>query len=130
MDARSADDAAPVVAAGGDVAASWLVSPREMFEIAGSGRLELVSEFEVAHEASFAADGSGADLFLYVTTGRGCLTLAGEEREIGAGDLVHIPPRTPGALRPLQPDAPLHCFRFTTGPAPPPGGERSPSGEQ
>ncbi len=52
-----------------------------------AGHLELVSEFEVA----------------------------GEERTIAQGDLVHIPPDTVHSLRPVSDNASIHCFCFAIG---------------
>jgi quercetin dioxygenase-like cupin family protein len=43
------------------------------------------------------------------------MTIAGEEREIGQGDLVHIPPDAVHSLRPLSDHAPIHCFCFAVG---------------
>ena len=40
--------------------------------------------------------------FYYVTSGRGLMTIGDEEREIGQGDLVHIPPDAVHSLRPCQ----------------------------
>ena len=40
------------------------------------------------------------------------MTIAGETREIGQGDLVHIPPDEVHSLRPVSDHAPIHCFCF------------------
>src|SRR4051812_9726858 len=40
-----------------------------------------------------------AEELYFFTAGRGVMTLGGEEREVGAGDCVVIPPGTPHALR-------------------------------
>ena len=43
------------------------------------------------------------------------MTIEGEEREIGQGDLVHIPPNAVHSLRPVSDHAPIHCFCFAVG---------------
>jgi quercetin dioxygenase-like cupin family protein len=43
------------------------------------------------------------------------MVVAGEEREIGQGDLVHIPPDAVHSLRPVSDNAPIHCFCFAVG---------------
>ena len=55
------------------------------------------------------------DEFYYVISGRGIMAVGGEEREIGQGDLVHIPPDAVHSLRPVSDNAPIHCFCFAVG---------------
>ena len=100
MDVRSIEDVTPVVEHNGTVPVWWLVSPREMFEITQGGHLELVSEFEVAGGGEVDPHHHPTHEFYYVTSGRGIMTIADEEREIAQGDLVHIPPDTVHSLRP------------------------------
>ena len=92
MDVRSIEDVAPVVEHNGTVPVWWLVSPREMHDITAGGHLELVSEFEVAGGGLVDPHSHPTHEFYYVTAGKGIMTIAGEEREISQGDLVHIPP--------------------------------------
>ena len=93
----------------------WLVNPREMFEITKGGHLELVSEFEVAGGGYVDPHNHPTHEFYYVTSGRGIMTIEGEEREIRQGDLVHIPPMAVHSLRPVSDNAPIHCFCFAVG---------------
>ena len=51
-----------------------------------------MSEFEVAGGGLVDPHQHPTHEFYYVTAGRGLMTIDGEEREIGQGDLVHIPP--------------------------------------
>ena len=90
----------------------WLVRPRELFEITKGGYLELVNEFEVAGGGSVYPHQHPTHEFYYVTAGRGIMSIAGEEREIRQGDLVHIPPMAMHSLRPVSDTAPIHCFCF------------------
>ena len=93
----------------------WLVNPREMFDITKGGHLELVSEFEVAGGGLVDPHQHPTHEFYYVTSGRGLMTIDGEEREIRQGDLVHIPPNVVHSLRPVSDHAPIHCFCFAVG---------------
>src|SRR5581483_5241622 len=115
VDVRSIEDVAPVVEHNGTVPVWWLVNPREMKEITDGGYLELVSEFEVAGGGLVDPHSHPTHEFYYVTSGRGIMTIDGEEREIGQGDLVHIPPDLVHSLRPVSEHAPIHCFCFAVG---------------
>ena len=85
MDVRSIEDVEPVVEHNGTVPVWWLVNPREMFDITKGGHLELVSEFEVAGGGLVDPHHHPTHEFYYVTSGRGIMTISGEEREIRAG---------------------------------------------
>ena len=112
MDVRSIEEVAPVVEHNGTVPVWWLVEPREMFELTKGGHLELVSEFEVAGGGYVDPHNHPTHEFYYVTSGRGLMEIEGETREIGQGDLVHIPPMAMHSLRPVSDHAPIHCFCF------------------
>jgi len=101
VDVRSIEDVTPVVEHNGTVPVWWLVEPREMLDITRGGHLE--PHHHPTHE------------FYYVTSGRGIMTIEGEEREISQGDLVHIPPDAVHSLRPVTRNAPIHCFCFAVG---------------
>ena len=112
MDVRSIEDAAPVVEHNGTVPVWWLVKPREMQAITEGGHLELVSEFEVAGGGLVDPHPHPTHEFYYVTSGRGIMMIDDEEREIGQGDLVHIPPDMVHSLRPVSEHAPIHALAF------------------
>ena len=115
MDVRSIEAVVPSVEHNGTVPVWWLVKPREMFELTRGGHLELVSEFEVAGGGLVDPHQHPTHEFYYVTSGRGIMTIAGEEREIRQGDLVHIPPNAVYSLRPVSDNAAIHCFCFAVG---------------
>ena len=102
MDVRSIEEVAPVIEHNGTVPVWWLVEPREMLALTKGGHLELVSEFEVAGGGEVDPHSHPTHEFYYVTSGRGLMTIAGEEREIQQGDLVHD-------------HASIHCFCFAVG---------------
>ena len=112
MDVRSIQDKAPAMEHDGTVAVWWLVEPREMKKITQGGFLELVSEFEVAGGSQVNPHQHPTHEFYYVTQGRGIMVIEGEERQIGQGDLVHIPPDKVHSLRPISDHASIHCFCF------------------
>ena len=115
MDVRSIEDVAPVVEHNGTVPVWWLASPREMHDITVGGHLELVSEFEVAGGGLVDPHSHPTHEFYYVTAGKGIMTIAGEEREITQGDLVHIPPDAIHSIRPVSEHASIRCFCFAVG---------------
>ena len=115
MDVRSIEDRAPLVEHNGTVPVWYFVEPREMHDITKGGFLELVSEFEVAGGGLVDPHSHPTHEFYYVTSGKGIMNIAGEEREIKQGDLVHIPPDTIHSLRPVSDNAAIHCFCFAVG---------------
>jgi len=115
MDVRNIEDVAPVVEHNGTVPVWWMVNSREMKEMTDGGFLELVNEFEVAGGGYVDPHAHPTHEFYYVLRGRGTMTIGDEERLIGQGDLVHIPPDVVHSLRPLTDHAPIHCFCFAIG---------------
>ena len=115
MDVRNIEDVAPVVEHNGTVPVWWMVNSREMKEQTDGGFLELVNEFEVAGGGYVDPHSHPTHEFYYVLRGRGTMTIGDEERLIGQGDLVHIPPDVVHSLRPLTEFAPIHCFCFAIG---------------
>ena len=115
MDVRNIEEVAPVVEHNGTVPVWWMVNSREMKEITDGGFLELVNEFEVPGGGLVDPHSHPTHEFYYVLRGRGTMTIGDEERLIGQGDLVHIPPDVVHSLRPVTDHAPIHCFCFAIG---------------
>ena len=115
MDVRSIEDVSPVVEHNGTVPVWWLVSPREMHETTAGGFLELVSEWVVEGGGLVDPHSHPTHEFYYILAGRGVMKIADEEREVGQGDLVYIPPDVVHSLRPATDHAPIHCFCFAIG---------------
>jgi quercetin dioxygenase-like cupin family protein len=111
---RSIRDLAPVHEHGG-VSEWWLVGPGELSEITAGGHLELTNEWEVAGGGAVHTHWHPTYEFYYGITGRGVMTLDGEDREVGPGDLVLIPPDVPHSIRPIGANAPIRCFCFAVG---------------
>jgi quercetin dioxygenase-like cupin family protein len=115
MDVRSIVDVEPEVEHNGTVPVWWLVKAREMKEITDGGFLELVNEFEVPGGGAVDPHSHPTHEFYYVTSGRGIMTIDGEDCPVVQGDLVHIPPDKVHSLRPVTDHAPIHCFCFAVG---------------
>lgn len=112
MDVRSIVDVAPEVEHNGTVPVWWLIRPEEMKELTAGGHLELANEFEVAGGGAVYPHTHPTHEFYYVTSGRGIMTIDGEDAEVSQGDLVYIPPEAVHSLRPVTNHAPIHCFCF------------------
>jgi quercetin dioxygenase-like cupin family protein len=112
MDVRSIEDVSPVVEHNGTVPVWWLINPREMKEITEGGYLELANEFEVKGGERVFPHTHPTHEFYYVTSGRGIMTIDGEDRSVVQGDLIYIPPDAVHSLRPVSDHAPIHCFCF------------------
>jgi quercetin dioxygenase-like cupin family protein len=115
MDVRNIREKAPVVEHNGTVPVWWMVESQEMKELTDGGFLELVNEFEVAGGGHVEPHSHPTHEFYYVLSGRGIMEIEGDVREIGQGDLVHIPPDKVHTLRPVSDHAAIHCFCFAVG---------------
>ena len=111
MDVRSIVNVEPEVEHNGTVPVWYLVKPREMHDLTDGGSLELVNEFEVAPGSAVYPHEHPTHEFYFVMSGRGVMTVAGEDRDVNPGDLVYIPPDTVHSLRPTGGGA-IHCFCF------------------
>ena len=111
---RSIRDAAPTHPHEG-VSVWWLVAPGELSGITAGGHLELANEWEVDGGGAVHTHAHPTYEFYYGLTGRGVMTLDGEDREVGPGDLVLIPPDAPHSIRPIGDHAPIRCFCFAVG---------------
>jgi quercetin dioxygenase-like cupin family protein len=115
MDVRNIRDKAPVVEHNGTVPVWWMVESREMKDLTDGGFLELVNEFEVEGGGFVEPHSHPTHEFYYVLSGRGIMEIEGDVREIGQGDLVHIPPDKVHTLRPITEHAAIRCFCFAVG---------------
>jgi quercetin dioxygenase-like cupin family protein len=111
MDVRSITEVEPEVEHNGTVPVWYLVHPREMKQLTDGGYLELVNEFEVAAGGYVYPHSHPTHEFYFVMSGRGVMTIAGEDRDVAPGDLVYIPPDDVHSLRPIGGGA-IHCFCF------------------
>jgi quercetin dioxygenase-like cupin family protein len=86
-----------------------------MKEATDGGFLELVNEFVVEGGGYVDPHSHPTHEFYYVLRGRGIMTIEGEDRPVGQGDLIHIPPDAVHSLRPVSDHASIHCFCFAIG---------------
>jgi quercetin dioxygenase-like cupin family protein len=115
MNVRSIRDVRPVVEHQGTTTVWWLFKPRELFEQTVGGHLEQIDEFEVAGGGMVHPHAHPTYEFYYVTSGRGLMTIEGETREVGPGDLVLIPPDAVHSIAPISRHAPIHALCFAMG---------------
>jgi quercetin dioxygenase-like cupin family protein len=54
--------------------------------------LEFICEFELASGQSLAPHDHNSHEFYYLIRGSAVMTIDGEDRQVGVGDLIHIPP--------------------------------------
>jgi len=85
-----------------------------MKEITDGGYLELANEFEVPVGGEVFPHTHPTHEFYFVMTGRGVMTINGEERPVAPSDLIYIPPDAIHSLRPTDDEA-IHCFCFAVG---------------
>lgn len=103
MDVRNCEAVAPSLEHQGSTPVWWLVPPRHFREETLGGHLELISEFEVRPGGEVHNHSHPTYEFYYMLTGRAVMTILGESREIGPGDLVTIPPDAVHSIRPVSP---------------------------
>ena len=115
MDIRSAREVAPIVEHAGTVPVWWLIAPREMQNDTRGGFLELVSEWEVEGGGIVDPHSHPTHEFYYILSGRGVMKIADEEREVGQGDLIRIPPNEVHSIWPLTQHTSLRGFAFAIG---------------
>ena len=115
MDIRSAREVAPVIEHAGTVPVWWLIGPREMHDVTIGGFLELVSEWEVAGGGIVDPHSHPTHEFYYILSGRGVMKIADEEREVGQGDLIRIPPNETHSIWPLTENTSLRGLAFAIG---------------
>ena len=80
MDVRSIEGKAPVVEHNGTVPVWWMIESREFKDATEGGYLELVNEFEVPGGGLVDPHSHPTHEFYYVMTGRGIMSIDGEER--------------------------------------------------
>jgi mannose-6-phosphate isomerase-like protein (cupin superfamily) len=99
----------------GTVPVWWLIEPRELHDATRGGFLELVSEWEVAGGGLVDPHEHPTHEFYYIISGRGIMKIADEEREVGQGDLIRIPPDTVHSIWPLTAHTGLRGLAFAIG---------------
>lgn len=114
MDVRTITEVEVLPEHNGTVPVWYLVKPREMKDLTEGGYLELVNEFEVAAGGAVFPHSHPTHEFYFVMTGHGVMTVGDEDRDVGPGDLVYIPPDIVHSLAPTGGGA-IHCFCFAVG---------------
>jgi quercetin dioxygenase-like cupin family protein len=112
MDVRNSALVDPVVEHNGTTPVWYLVEPREMQALTDGGFLELVNEFEVRPGGRVDPHSHPTHEFYFVMTGNGVMTIDGDDRTVGPGDLIYIPPDLVHSLRPEPDESTIRCFCF------------------
>jgi quercetin dioxygenase-like cupin family protein len=115
MDVRSIESIEPTPVHHGTVRVWWLYRPRELYEATRGCHLELIDEWEVAGGGEVHPHAHPTYEFYYGLFGRGRMVIENEERTIGPGDLVLIPPDAVHSIAPVTEHASLRCFCFAVG---------------
>ena len=112
MDVRNIATVEPIVEHNGTTPVWYMMQPGTMREATLGGSLELVNEFEITGGGKVDPHTHPTHEFYYVLYGRGLMIVGDEEREIGQGDLVYIPPNEVHSLVASSPHASIQCFCF------------------
>ena len=99
----------------GTVPVWWLFQPGELKDATSGGFLELVSEWEVAGGGLVDPHSHPTHEFYYIISGRGIMKIGDEEREVGQGDLIRIPPDAVHSIWPLTAHTGLRGLAFAVG---------------
>jgi len=111
---RSVRDVAPEQVQEG-VSVWTLVAPGELSSVTAGGHLELTNEWVVDGGGAVNTHAHPTYEFYYGLAGRGVMTLDGESRGMGPGDLILIGPDVAHSIRPINGNAPVRCFNFAVG---------------
>jgi quercetin dioxygenase-like cupin family protein len=115
VDIRSIHGVRPEPFGQGGATIWWLARPGEFQSATEGGHLELVDEFEVAAGGEVHPHSHQTWEFYYGLFGRALMTIAGEERVMGPGDLVVIPSDAIHSIKPVGPNTGTRCFCFAVG---------------
>jgi quercetin dioxygenase-like cupin family protein len=111
MDVRNAE-VEPTIEHGGTCRSYFLVGKEELRAQTLGSYLEFVSEFELEPGAELEPHRHDTDEFYYLLRGSARMTIEGEERDIGVGDLVHIPRDAVHSIRPADPEQGFRALAF------------------
>lgn len=112
MDVRSAEDVEPVMEHNNTTSVWWLVPPGEMKDVSVGGHLELICEWEIEGGGEVFPHTHPTHEYYYILSGRGIITLEGEDREVRQGDLVYIPPDKLHSARTTSKNTGLRAVSF------------------
>jgi quercetin dioxygenase-like cupin family protein len=115
LDVRSIHDIKPEDIGEGGATVWWLSRRGEFKDATAGGHLELVDEFEVAAGGEVHPHAHETWEFYYGLFGRALMTISGEERTMGPGDLVVIPSDAVHSIKPVGPHTGTRCFCFAVG---------------
>jgi quercetin dioxygenase-like cupin family protein len=92
MDVRRAENVPATIEHEGTCHSYFMFEKESVRDQTMGTYLEFVCEFELAPGQSLAPHDHNSDEFYYLIRGSGVMTIDGEDRPVGVGDLIHIPP--------------------------------------
>jgi quercetin dioxygenase-like cupin family protein len=99
MDVRNAR-IPPTIEHGG-TCKTFFMFPKESIRGDTEGSyLEYISEFEIAPGTHLEPHRHNTHEFFYILSGRALMQIEREKREVGPGDLIHIPPNAVHSIAP------------------------------
>jgi quercetin dioxygenase-like cupin family protein len=106
-------DRPPIIEHGGTCITHFLVDKEQLRSETAGGYLEFVSEFQLKPGASLEPHSHDSDEFYYLLEGEAIMTVAGEDRQVRAGDLIRTPPNTIHSIRTIG-DGSFRALAFAT----------------
>jgi quercetin dioxygenase-like cupin family protein len=120
MDVRNAK-IEPTIEHGG-TCRTFFMFPKESIRRETEGSyLEYVSEFEIAAGTHLEPHRHNTHEFYYILSGKALMQIGQEKREVGPGDLIHIPPNAVHSIAPLGDTVPMRALAFAASFLPPGG---------
>jgi quercetin dioxygenase-like cupin family protein len=100
MDVRRADTTEPLIEHGGTCISYHMHRKGSLHDETKGSWLEFVGEFELAEGAYLEPHRHDTHEFYYMLTGTARIRIGSEERDVGPGDLIHIPRDAVHSVRP------------------------------
>ena len=121
MDVRNAK-IRPTIEHGGTCKTFFMVPKESVRDETKDSYLEYVSEFEIAPGTHLEPHRHNTHEFFYVLSGRALMRIEKEQREVGPGDLIHIPPNAAHSIGPVDGSSvPMRALAFAASFLPPGG---------
>jgi quercetin dioxygenase-like cupin family protein len=102
MDVRRADQLEPQLEHGGTCRSYHMVPKGSMYDNTKGGWLEFIGEFELVEGAHLEPHTHDTDEWYYLLDGRARMQIGKEQRDVGPGDLIHIPRHAVHSIWPID----------------------------
>jgi quercetin dioxygenase-like cupin family protein len=112
MDVRRADQAEATIEHEGTCLTYFFYEKGSLIGETSGTFLEFVAEFELAPGRSLDPHRHNSHEYYYVLRGQARMTIERESRDVGPGDLIHIPPNAEHSIASTSADQPFRGFSF------------------